>query len=175
MQDAGYCRVPLLRRDNSVRAWALVDAEDFQELSRFRWRVNSISGEPGKEGYAVRMARLPDGRMRYQGMHRQILGLEHGDKLEVDHINRKTLDNRRRNLRVVTHAENMRNRPVHRGSVSRYRAVHWEESKRRWRAQVKVEGKKVHLGYFQNEDAAGLASHEYLKSLGWPVDALPMP
>jgi hypothetical protein len=111
MQEADYCRIPLVRRDGSARAWAIVDPDDHEELSRFRWRLNQVSSNPGKQGYAVRTAVLPDGRTRYQAMHRQIMGLWFGDPEEVDHRNRDTLDNRRANLHIVTHAENMRNRP----------------------------------------------------------------
>lgn len=172
MHEADYCRIPLLRRDGSIRAWTVVDRGDFAALSRFRWRLNDVAHCPGKVGYAVRSAQLEDGRRRYQGMHREIMGLFFGDPLQVDHANRDTLDNRRSNLRVVTHAENMRNRPVHRGSSSRYRGVYWEKSRGRWRAELKVNGKKVRLGRFTDEDEAGKAAHAFLESIGWPVDPL---
>jgi hypothetical protein len=170
MQNADYCRIPLYRRDGSIRAWAFVDPADREALSKFRWRLNDVSSNPGKVGYAVRTIRLDDGRKRYQGMHRQILGLGFGDERQVDHLNRETLDDRRANLRVVTHAENMRNRPAHRGSTSRYRGVHWDNDRSKWRAEIKVNGQKIRLGRFADEEAAGRAAHAYLTFIGWPVD-----
>ena len=41
-------------------------------------------------------------------VHRIIMGTTNG--MDTDHINHNTCDNRRANLRVCTHAENMRNR-----------------------------------------------------------------
>ena len=41
-------------------------------------------------------------------LHRFVMGLEPGDKRQVDHINRDKKDNRRCNLRIVTSSENNR-------------------------------------------------------------------
>src|SRR5699024_11844646 len=40
------------------------------------------------------------------------------------------------------------------GSTSRYKGVSWDKSRRRWRADIKVNGKQVHLGRFENEEDA---------------------
>lgn len=49
---------------------------------------------------------IPQGKKIY--LHRFLMDSPEG--LIVDHINHQTLDNRRENLRVVTHSENMKNR-----------------------------------------------------------------
>lgn len=85
---------------------ALVDDADV-ELVAGRWHT-----APGANTrYAVRRHRTPAGRITEQ-MHRLILGLPRWQPggLEVDHVNRNGLDNRRANLRVVTHAGNAANR-----------------------------------------------------------------
>ncbi len=50
------------------------------------------------------------GNRRDVGMHRLIMGFPEYPKFEVDHINGDGLDNRKKNLRVVTGAVNRKNR-----------------------------------------------------------------
>lgn len=64
------------------------------------------------------------------------------------------LDNRRRNLRVTTRSENLRNWHESKGR-SGYRGVIWDSSRQCWRSRIWVGGRAVFLGSFDNElDAA---------------------
>jgi hypothetical protein len=56
-------------------------------------------------------------------MHRLILGLD-DPAISADHKNGNGLDNRRKNLRVATHPQNMANRHRHRLSKSGFIGVH---------------------------------------------------
>ena len=81
-----------------------VDDEDYERLSDFIWYAH-----PDHRGqYLVYVHANHDGRTYL--MHRMIMGLKHGDRRQVDHINHDCLDNRRQNLRIVTHSENLANR-----------------------------------------------------------------
>ncbi len=92
-------------------------------------------------------------------MHRLILGLEAGDPLQADHINRDRLDNRRANLRAVTASQNRHNQGSRPGSSSTHRGVSWSEKRGRWEASVNVNGRAHFLGRFADElDAARVAS-----------------
>jgi hypothetical protein len=93
-------------------------------------------------------------------MHREILGLEHGDPTEVDHRNGDPLDNRRQNLRVVSRAENAQNVPA-RGGTSPFRGVTWDKRKGRWMAQAKLGGRQRFIGYFDDDAEAGRAAAEW--------------
>lgn len=145
--------VPLRARDGSVRAVALIDDEDAEWVLAHRWYL--------QDGYARRNV-WPDGkygRCIAVQLHRLLLGLEHGDPREGDHVNRDTLDNRRSNLRIATHAQNMQNvaRSGNRGSSSRYRGVGWSKPHRKWKAQAQIGGRKYYLGLFDEEDEAARA------------------
>jgi len=89
-------------------------------------------------------------------LHRDIMGLSPGDKLEVDHINRNTLDNRKVNLRFATRAQNSRNRgPRKNKKTSKYVGVSFTNNK--WRAVVRHKYKNIHVGYFNDEMEAAKA------------------
>jgi hypothetical protein len=85
----------------------------------------------------------------------RMLGKELEPGFEIDHINRDSLDNRRANLRVVTHAANCLNR--HRSgppSTSGTKGVTWLQLREVWVARISVNGERVLLGAFKNiEDA----------------------
>lgn len=89
---------------------ALVDAADFEALSKHKWQML----RSGKTHYAMRSVHVPGTRSAAVTiyMHREILGLKPGDGhgIEADHINHDGLDNRRCNLRACTRSENLRNR-----------------------------------------------------------------
>jgi hypothetical protein len=74
----------------------------------------------------------------------------------IDHANHNGLDNQRHNLRPGV-GRNQRNARPWTVSTSRYKGVSWFAQTERWRAQIRVGGKKTHLGYFHDEVAAARA------------------
>ena len=138
---------------------ALVDADDFAELTRWKW---SASKSHNEKYVAVRGGVDATGTVTTLTMHRQIMGLVRGDGMEVDHINHDTLDNRRSNLRVVTPTQNKRWQPSRAGSSSEYVGVSWDSARYKWRAQIQVDGKVLNLGRFSTEYEAALARDFYV-------------
>jgi HNH endonuclease/AP2 domain len=98
-----------------------------------------------------------NGRAYTLSMHRAIMRAPTG--AVVDHINGDTLDNRRSNLRVVTQAQNSRNRRKTPGLTSAYKGVYYraEAKSYPWCAIIQVNGMKVQLGQFMTERDAALA------------------
>jgi hypothetical protein len=144
-------RIPLLARSGSVRAYALIDTMDLSVIQGAPWRLRS-------DGYAYRWDFI-NGHRKSVLMHRLILGLPFDtDGRQGDHVNRDRLDNRRLNLRVVTHSQNMQNRPSHKGSRSKYRGVWWNHKAQKWQARIRVNGKRIGAGLFTDEASAGEAA-----------------
>ena len=139
--------IPIYRR-GAVVAYAAVDAEDALLTMRHRWHLSAA-------GYAIRHV----GRTVVR-LHRVLLGLQPGDPIEGDHINRIRLDNTRPNLRALTAAQQTQNVSSRRGSSSRFRGVAWSKSKRKWQVQVKLHGRGHHIGSFMSEEAAADAAAE---------------
>lgn len=89
--------------------------------------------------------------------HRLIWIMHHGDLSsdeQIDHANRIKVDNRLQNLRRATSSQNNHNKAAKVGCTSTFKGVHWSSGKRKWRAQIKIGGKLMHLGYFFDEAAA---------------------
>jgi hypothetical protein len=74
----------------------------------------------------------------------------------VDHINGDTLDNRRQNLRLCTNRENVINSKIRSDNTSGYRGVHWCTQKAKWKAQINVHGKLIHLGFYTDKESAAM-------------------
>lgn len=150
--DAPITLVPLRARDGTIRAFAQIDAADADMLSEWTWRLLNAG-----RGYAARFQKL-DGRTKSFLMHRAIMGVQdEPPTVEVDHINGDGLDNRRSNLRIVTHAQNMQNRRTGKHSSSGLRGVIRDGFRGKWRAVVVVNRKKINIGRFDSMEEADCA------------------
>lgn len=103
--------------------------------------------------YAGRCERR-NGRAYTVMLHRRVTGCEQGT--EPDHIDGDGLNNRRSNLRVGGRGPNMANTGS-RGGSSEYKGVFWAKDRHKWRAQIEVNGKRIHIGSFTWEVDAALA------------------
>lgn len=115
----------------------LVDIADVEKLKLFTWSVNG--------GSTIEAQTRMDSAI--VSMHRFLMNFP---SCLVDHINRNTLDNRRNNLRLATHAQNMQNQVTSTGK-SKYKGVTVRGNK--WRAHCKGN----YLGEFKSEIEAAMA------------------
>jgi hypothetical protein len=141
--ETSYREIPLTKGQV-----ALVDDNDALLVSGRKW---TTFGARAHRYYARTGG--PDG----VAMHRLIMGLARGDRREVDHINGNTLDNRRHNLRICDHRENVRNRRLGRDNTSGYKGVTFSKGKGKWQAQIAFDGRRRHLGYFSDPQIAHAA------------------
>lgn len=81
--------------------YVIVDSYLYPLLSRYYWYQHKSRG-----GVYARATIL--GQKVF--MHRYLVILEGFETYQVDHLNRNTLDNRIKNLRLVTASENARNK-----------------------------------------------------------------
>ena len=96
-------------------------------------------------------------------MHRAIMEIT--SKLQTDHINGNGLDNRRKNLRVCTHQENVINSRKQKNNTSGYKGVGWEKRRKKWIARITKSGKNKYLGQFDTAKQAYAAYCEAAKEL----------
>jgi len=146
--------IELKRIKLTQNKYALVDDEDFNWLSQWKWCYDS-------SGYAKR-ASYSTGRHKTIYMHRELLEVEEGK--EIDHINHNGLDNRRSNLRIVIPRQNKFNRKPNKEGASSYKGVFlykYRKTKNPWVAQIQIDGQRKCLGYYAT---SYLASRAYNKA-----------
>lgn len=80
---------------------------------------------------------------------------------QIDHRNGVRDDNRITNLREASGSENQQNVSKRAGASSRFLGVTWHANAKKWQAKIQHRRKKLHLGYFETENAAHSA---YLKA-----------
>ena len=117
--------------------YTIVDDEDYEHINQFRWCF-------GNGGYAI--TGNTEGKPPRRIMHRVILNAP--DDMEVDHINNDKLDNRRRNLRICSHKQNIWNNSTRSDNKSGFRGVGWYKPYKKWRVRITYNGKEYHLGYY---------------------------
>src|SRR5437660_1379321 len=146
---------------------ALVDDEDFKRVSQFKWHARVVRRKDGsvRTVYVGRMTRRKDGSRIGHKLHRFILGVT-TPEVEVDHKDGDGLNCQRHNLRKATHAENQQNQLLHRNNTSGFKGVYLHKESGKYKAQITVNGKQIHLGYFTAateasdvRDAAALKYH----------------
>lgn len=75
----------------------------------------------------------------------------------IDHINRVKTDNRIANLRETDQLGNMQNKGMYRNNSSGYTGVSWHKQRRKWAAQLQVNGKNRFIGMFDTPEQAAVA------------------
>ena len=132
---------------------ALVDDEDYEWLNQCDW----LHTPSGSRSDAMRWSKEAGERVALY-MHREIMAAP--ATVDVDHVDRDGLNNRRRNLRLATRSQNLRNSKKRNGCSSRYKGVSFSRYRGKWEAYIHVDGRKLNLGLFIEEAAAAHAYNE---------------
>ena len=127
---------------------AIVDDDDFEKLNKHKWYA--LTDGRGHTHYVIRNSPRSSRHRNSIKMHRVIMNPPKGK--EIDHINGNALDNRKENLRIVTHRQNMQNQHI--SKTSKHPGVYWDKKNEIWSAQIRFGGKRRHLGRFADEGEA---------------------
>jgi len=138
-------------KDKPIRGYAIVDDDDYDHLIKYKWHLYKSLNT----GYAVSYE-----NGKHIQMHRWIMKAKDGQC--IDHINRNGLDNRKKNLRICTHSENMFNTRLRRDNPTGFRGViNIKTAKKKctklWCARININKKRFWLGSFSTKKQAILA------------------
>jgi hypothetical protein len=123
--------------------FAMVDDEDYEYLSQFKWNAH----KNGKTYYAERYNTV-NGKQLYSRMHREVMNTPKG--MEVDHRDHNGLNCQKHNLRNCTHKQNMSNQRSR--GYSKYRGVMWVAPRKKWTAVIL--NPRCYIGYYDDEITA---------------------
>jgi len=138
--DGDIVRVKL---SNSEREM-ICDVDDWDRLGRYCWHL-------GGNGYAI--TNVPNGEI-HKAFHMNVIDCQ--DDMVRDHINRNRLDNRKCNLRAVTHDVNARNTNISKNNTSGYKGV-TKTPDGKFVSQISVGRKNYYLGRFNTAEEAYVA------------------
>lgn len=133
----------------------LVDAADWDAVKDLRWYASRVRTLFYPQAHV-------SGRKSPVRMHQFIFPATH--PLMIDHVNGDGTDNRRRNLRVVTHTQNQQNMRPQRGTSS-YKGVCWNSYSGKWQAYINASKRTQYLGRFTDEREAARAYDRAARAL----------
>ena len=88
----------------------------------------------------------------YYMAHRLAWLYENGEipDYQLDHINNDKQDNRIFNLRKASGSQNCANKALTKSNTSGYKGVYYEKVMNKYRASIRINGKKIRLGFFDD-------------------------
>ena len=132
-----------------------------------RVKAGQEAGSQLKNGYwQVRI----DGKFYYT--HRIVYAIYHNrdpGEFVVDHQDFNKSNNNPENLRLLDNSESQRHRRPY--GKSKYKGVSWNKKANKWQVVIRVNGKTIHLGFYDDEEKAGLAFFlaAELREAGLPI------
>lgn len=116
-----------------------VDLIDFDKIKDICWHKNA-------EGYFVSGSG--------QCLHRIVMGEPKNKRVDHKGGEETRWDNRRYNLRISTYSQNNQNKKKQSNNKSGVTGVFWDKSKNKWTPRIRVDGKDIYLGIFDDFNEA---------------------
>lgn len=126
--------IEMIIMSKGVKYVCFVDKKDYSKIKDYKWSLTH-------NGYVVSKS-----KGKQIQIHRIIMDFYDKSK-DIDHINHNKLDNRKRNLRIVTRSQNNMNRLNTKG-------YYFDKENNKWRAYIEKNGKRTYLGRFSTKDEA---------------------
>lgn len=151
-----YAEIILYNKKCEEIARAVIDLEDIERCKKYKWflKGNYVACSFNKTKIYL---------------HHYILDIENIKEtgLEVDHKDRNKLNNRKNNLRVTTININRANINAKKDNKSGIKGVYYFERTNKWRTNITINKKNIHLGYYENlEDAIKARKEAEVKYYG---------
>ena len=128
---------------SNVDRFFICDKEDLEIVKKYCWRED-------RHEYAH-----TKNKRKSLFFHRAIMNPS--EKEEIDHIfpvKSGVCDNRRNNLRICSHQENMNNMSMYKNNTSGYHGVRYDKARNKWYVSISLKGRNKYLGRTETLDEA---------------------
>lgn len=131
-----------------------ISDEDYEEMVKCKWYICN-------RGYVYRNIKK-NSLKKIKLLHRLILNLENGNKLQGDHKDRNKLNNQRDNLRHATISENRKNSKS-KGKIPYLGVYKRSDNFNKYKAKIKYQGIYINLGQYSTPEQAARVYDEAAK------------
>lgn len=143
--------------ENNKNLNVLVDDEDYQLFSKFKWTIIYKREIP----YVIRgqwISETKSTKIIY--LHRLLVNAKNNDI--VDHINGNTLDNTRANLRICSSVDNSRNQKLNKKNKTGYKGVFYNKrlKSKPYSVHIGFNNKTIFCGYYSTKEEAASAYND---------------
>ncbi len=128
----------------------MIDIDDLEKVIKYNWFAS-------ENGY---ITRSESGKPF--ALHRELMHVPIG--FVVDHRNGDKYDNRKSNMRVCTQQQNSSNTKKRDNTSSQFKGVTLRKDGK-WQSGIQLNGKRIYIGYYDNEVTAAIAYDAMAKRL----------
>ena len=143
-----YAEIIICDKKQQTKTIAVIDLEDVERCKTVKWTSNG-------QGYI-------EGNQKRYKLHRFIMNYD--GPLQVDHINRNKLDNRKENLRIVSIFINNQNNGAN--------GVSFDKKTNKWKAEANRYGKYYYIGSYKKKEEAIEARKHFVEAIEKDKDKL---
>jgi hypothetical protein len=142
--DNSPFRIPLRNKKRVIVNFALVDEDDFERVSKYKWYLST-------DGYGLGTVEKKTIRLHH------FVFKNPENRHVIDHINQDRLNNQKSNLREVSKSMNSQNikKNIDIATTSKFKGVSWNKNNKNWLSCGRYNKKRVQLGSFETEEEAG--------------------
>jgi len=124
---------------NKILGQVLLDKEDIEKVNKTNWRLS-------EKGYVISSINRKTTRIHNLILNRNT----DNQKITCDHIDRNKLNNKKENLRIISHLENNLNSD----RIEKSKGYCFRKDRNKWMVYIKTNYKMKTIGYYDTEEEA---------------------
>lgn len=140
-----YIIIKISKSETNENYEVLIDYEDLERVKQGKWWIaKQRQNDKWETTYSAMWSKTVNGKQSNFTIYQWILEIKGYKNIVVDHINGNRLDNRRKNLRLVSYKENSRNRKT--------KGYNYDKQTGKYLTRISFyDGKSINIGRYVTE------------------------